>query len=38
MARKETAWNKHVKSEMAKNKGKSLKEVLKIAAKSYKKK
>lgn len=30
-------WRAHVKAEMKKHKGKSLKEVLKIASKNYKK-
>ena len=33
-----SAWTDHVKAEMKKNEGKSLKEILKMAAKSYKKK
>jgi hypothetical protein len=37
MPRAETAWMKHVRSEMAKNPGKKLKDVLKIAAQSYRK-
>jgi hypothetical protein len=37
MPRAETAWMKHVKATMAKNPGKKLKEVLKIASASYKK-
>lgn len=35
--RKPTAWNKHVTATMKANKGKSLKEVLKMAKKTYKK-
>ena len=36
--RKPTAWNKHVKKTMKMHKGKSFKEVLKQAKKTYKKK
>jgi len=38
MVKKTSAWIDHVKSTKAKNKDKSLKEVLKLASKSYKKK
>lgn len=38
MDKKPTAWNLHVKKVMKENKGKPLKVVLKLAAKTYKKK
>ena len=37
MAVKTNAWREHVKAEMKKHKGESLKEVLKKAKKTYKK-
>lgn len=37
MPKKETAWTRHVKATLAENKGKSFKDVLKLASASYKK-
>ena len=38
MARKESAWQKHVRATMKSNKGKKFGDILKIAKKSYHKK